>query len=140
MLTASPSDLVTKAANALDLWCPSSKTALFKFTLRYSGHRASMPLSQAVPNSSTHSRAMHITMAGSYSRCIMVVTFDQSVWVCQRGSMKHPRWNCATPSTDVLLHADRIEPSFAACATGGPGGIRTHVQNYYSCTIFLRNS
>ena len=47
----------------------------------------------------------------------MVVTFDRSVWVRQRGSMKHPWWNCATPSTNVLLHTDRIEPSFAACAT-----------------------
>nr|DAL66859.1 MAG TPA: hypothetical protein [Bacteriophage sp.] len=34
------------------------------FTLRYSGHRASMPLSQAVPNSPTHNRAMHIHCGG----------------------------------------------------------------------------
>nr|DAH32289.1 MAG TPA: hypothetical protein [Caudoviricetes sp.] len=46
------------------LWCPSSKAALFKFTLRYSGHRASMPLSQAVPNSPTYNRAMHIHCGG----------------------------------------------------------------------------
>ena len=70
----------------------------------------------------------------------MVVTFDQSVMGVSEGEHEHPRWNCATPSTDVLLHTDRIEPSFAACATGGTDGNRTRVQNYYSHTIFLRNS
>ena len=43
----------TKAANALDLWCPSSKTALFKFSLRQLGHRLTRPLSQVI-HSPTH--------------------------------------------------------------------------------------
>lgn len=53
MLAASPSDLVTKAANALDLWCPFLKDCPFKFSLRQLGHQLTKPLSQVI-HSPTH--------------------------------------------------------------------------------------
>lgn len=121
--------VTTKAANALDLWCPSSKTALSNSLSDTLGTEHLCHFRRQCQIRLLIIEPCPYTVAGSYSRCIMVIIFGQSVWVCQRGSMKHPWWNCATPSTDVLLHADKIEPSFAACATGGPGGIRTHVQN-----------
>ena len=70
----------------------------------------------------------------------MVIIFGQSVMGVSEGEYDHPRWNCATPAASVLLYTNSIEPSFAACATGGTDGNRSRVQNYYSHTIFLRNS
>ena len=104
------------------LWCLSSKAALSNSLSDTLGTEHLCHFRRQC-----HIRLLIIepctsTVAGSYSRCIMVIIFGLSVWVCQRGSMKHPRWNCATPSTDVLLHVDRIEPSFAACAAMDPVG------------------
>lgn len=63
-------------------------------------------------HSSTHNRAMFIlTMAGSYSRCITVIVFDQSVMDVSEGEYEHPRWNCATPAAYVLHYTYSIEPS-----------------------------
>lgn len=48
MLAASPSDLVTKAANALNLWCPSSKAALLNPLSASPGTKLTRPLSQVI--------------------------------------------------------------------------------------------
>ena len=81
------------------LWCPSSKAAL------------SNSLSDTLGTEHLcHFRRqcqirLHIiepcisTVAGSYSRCIMVIIFGQSVMGVSEGEYDHPRWNCATPAT-----------------------------------------
>nr|DAG49321.1 MAG TPA: BAF1 / ABF1 chromatin reorganizing factor [Caudoviricetes sp.] len=66
---------------------PILKGCPFKFTLRYSGHRASMPLSQAVPYSPTHNRAMHIHCGGQLLPLHHGYYFRSERYGCVRGGV-----------------------------------------------------
>ena len=93
------------------LWCPSSKAALSNSLSDALGTEHLCHFRRQC-HSSTHNRAMLIlTMAGSYSRCITVIVFDQSVMDVSEGEYEDPRWNCATPAAYVLHYTYSIEPS-----------------------------
>lgn len=95
------------------LWCPSSKAALSNSLSDALGTEHLCHFRRQC-HSSTHNRAMLIlTMAGSYSRCITVIVFDQSVMDVSEGEYEHPRWNCATPAAYVLHYTYSIEPSLS---------------------------
>lgn len=110
----------------------------FKFTLRYSGHRASMPLSQAVPYSPTHNRAMRPLWRVATPVASWLLFSVRALWVCQRGSMIthggiappqqlcttlrrciEPSWsptesNCCTTISSISKQGYRTCPAFSA--------------------------
>lgn len=54
------------------------------------------------------------------------------------GDHEHPRWNFATPATDVLLYISSIEPSFRGLRESNPEVIAgpISVQGYRTCSAF----
>ena len=89
-----------------DLWCPSSKTALLNTLSDTLGTEHLCHLRRQCHIRLLITEPCTFTMAGSYSRCIMVIIFGQSVM-----NALHPRWNCATQRPRTTLRC-RIEPSW----------------------------